>query len=431
MTSFKSGLQSALQSVLLEQRPPNEALRLFERGQQQPQAPLSNHDKQVSLRSDIAIFSYYPLKIEDQRNSVLMDSKLFLVNEEGEAAAVKFPNLFEEMEMLRWAGVGLERSETYRLYLSIKKLAEKLPGDVFALRFWGRVSTLSKPYFVVEGSNTEDDSEDLRSQEGKDGANRYAYWVSQTLEPESWSQLPQVTCAQIVIATKFTRFLTGNLNAPVPSYPPFPGKEKDLLRAQIARISSSTSISPTGYFKIEDPEVDYPVVVPIYEEEMRETQLLHPNQMRCVQAWRHHERELNSLGRITVLPEEVGEDGEPIVLEENLVPVAAALAIPEKSLWAFQTAPISSNFEGNAVVVAKSIEWPGAVVAAGLKKFVCAYNGNGVRYTSAQSMPLKPNTVCIELSSTQLLESNDPTIDPIPPRVSDTEDDLKNVSDDE
>lgn len=40
------------------------------------------------------------------------------------------------------------------------------------------------------------------------------------------------------------------------SFPPFPGNEKNYLRAQIARISATTLISPVGYFKFGENEDD-------------------------------------------------------------------------------------------------------------------------------------------------------------------------------
>lgn len=38
------------------------------------------------------------------------------------------------------------------------------------------------------------------------------------------------------------------------SYPPFPGNEANYLRAQIARISCSTHVSPQGYYIFEEDE---------------------------------------------------------------------------------------------------------------------------------------------------------------------------------
>jgi radial spoke head protein 4A len=37
-------------------------------------------------------------------------------------------------------------------------------------------------------------------------------------------------------------------------YPPFPGNEANYLRAQIARITAGTHISPAGYYAFEDEE---------------------------------------------------------------------------------------------------------------------------------------------------------------------------------
>jgi len=40
----------------------------------------------------------------------------------------------------------------------------------------------------------------------------------------------------------------------VVSYPPFPGTEANYLRAQIARISAGTHISPIGYYLFDDED---------------------------------------------------------------------------------------------------------------------------------------------------------------------------------
>lgn len=47
---------------------------------------------------------------------------------------------------------------------------------------------------------------------------------------------------------------TGDLNAHVKSCPTFPGKERNYLRAQIARISAATSLCPKGYLVMEDED---------------------------------------------------------------------------------------------------------------------------------------------------------------------------------
>ena len=40
----------------------------------------------------------------------------------------------------------------------------------------------------------------------------------------------------------------------VVSYPPFPGNECNYLRAQIARISAGTHISPLGFYQFDEEE---------------------------------------------------------------------------------------------------------------------------------------------------------------------------------
>jgi radial spoke head protein 4A len=45
---------------------------------------------------------------------------------------------------------------------------------------------------------------------------------------------------------------TGNLNAPVNSNPEFMGKERHLLRAQLARINAATLIIPKGIFEMDE-----------------------------------------------------------------------------------------------------------------------------------------------------------------------------------
>jgi radial spoke head protein 4A len=62
----------------------------------------------------------------------------------------------DDANLYEWAGVSFGKEETYRLFLSIKRFAETLPGDHGPLRFFGRVNTRTTPYYVLEGSTFED-----------------------------------------------------------------------------------------------------------------------------------------------------------------------------------------------------------------------------------------------------------------------------------
>jgi Radial spokehead-like protein len=134
-------------------------------------------------------------------------------------------------------------------------LAESLPAEVGKLRFFGQISTTGKePYIIVEGLNPEDEDELNESvKEGRNGANKYCYWVARTYASATheWVKLPNITSNQIMKARLFKKFLSGDLNAPVLSYPIFPGNEADLLRTQIGRIAGQsvyTSCLPSFFF---------------------------------------------------------------------------------------------------------------------------------------------------------------------------------------
>ncbi|XP_014095097.2 radial spoke head protein 6 homolog A isoform X2 [Bactrocera oleae] len=80
------------------------------------------------------------------------------------------------------------------------------------------------------------------------GANRYSYFVVNSVS-DDWMELPMVTPSQIKVSREIKKFLTGDLEADIQSYPCFPGKEKHYLRALIARITAGTYIAPYGYYR--------------------------------------------------------------------------------------------------------------------------------------------------------------------------------------
>lgn len=208
---------------------------------------------------------------------------------EDEIAENSLPNIMESAFYFEQAGVGLGTDETYRTLLALKQLTDTHP--VQRCRFWGKILGLEVNYLVAEvdlgeGEDEEEvgeeeaaeaeerdpgDSEADRDEEGafpkpflrpprvipkeesRTGANKYVYFVCN--EPgRPWVKLPSVTPAQIVTARKIKKFFTGRLDAPVISYPPFPGNESNYLRAQIARISAGTHVSPLGFYQFGEEE---------------------------------------------------------------------------------------------------------------------------------------------------------------------------------
>ena len=62
----------------------------------------------------------------------------------------------------------------------------------------------------------------------------------------------------MVAARQIKHTFTGDLNASIKSNPPFPGKERHFLRAQLARIVHSTSIMPAGMLTQEEDDNGVP-----------------------------------------------------------------------------------------------------------------------------------------------------------------------------
>lgn len=85
------------------------------------------------------------------------------------------------------------------------------------------------------------------------GINRKTYFVCNCLG-DDWIELPKITPNKIKLSENITKYLTGDLNAPVSSTSQFPGKEKHLLRAFIYRITSETYVAPVGYYHIVEGE---------------------------------------------------------------------------------------------------------------------------------------------------------------------------------
>merc|ERR1711991_624917 len=308
---------------------------------------------------------------------------------------------------------------THRLYLAVKAFAETLPAEVERLRFFGMVTTLGLPYYVVEGiSPEEEEGIDEMKQEGKTGINKYAYWVTQAPESKVWNKLPNVTSDHIVKARQFRRYLTGDLEAIVPSYPPFGGKEKHLLRSIIAQIVGATSISPDGYFV---PNEDDPLLIQVADAEALAASFPKAAaDMKESESWKHHELEVNKIGRITALPPVLGDDGEPIEPEEP-VELTEPLATPKPESWAMRIFPGGSGTASASCVVARSLDWPGAVAVAAGRRFLNFYVGSGLPFASAPYCPPLPAPILTEWVPTSedgsdiLIEEEDIRVDPTPP----------------
>jgi len=164
-------------------------------------------------------------------------------------------NFLEDAAMFEWAGVGFGKQESYHMAMSLRALAANTPG-LESLRLWGKVLGTEGDYYIAESTfqgagvpapmMPEDDVEP-RGQ----GSNRCIYWVkSGQFDP--WVRLPHARASQIKAARHMKRMMSGDLAASVVSTPWFPGREEHLLRAQIARITSTCLLAPKNYFEVDE-----------------------------------------------------------------------------------------------------------------------------------------------------------------------------------
>ena len=174
---------------------------------------------------------------------------------EGEGApeaVCNVPDLLEESKVWQWAGIGFGQQELYRLQKSLKTLAKDTGANW--IRFFGVVKGTDKDYFVAEGDYAgeeggEDGPERPPEFEAKgSGVNKYTYWVT-SCSTGKWEILPDLEPKDIAASRSIKVLFSGNTKREIHTNPYFFGKEEIYLRAQIARISHSTTLAPKGYYK--------------------------------------------------------------------------------------------------------------------------------------------------------------------------------------
>lgn len=121
------------------------------------------------------------------------------------------------------------------------------------LRFWGKIYGTNKDYYVVEGmkdgGEEEGEGADPNIEKRGDGVNQYVYWVSESVVDE-WIQLPDLSPNDLSSSRRIKVLFSGDLEKDIITNPFFQGKEKNYLRAQIARISHGTTIIPKGLYRL-------------------------------------------------------------------------------------------------------------------------------------------------------------------------------------
>ena len=398
--------------------------------------------------------------------------------EESEEPAEEAPlaDVMENMFYFEQAGIGIGREEMFRNFLALQQLTDTY--KLQSCRFWGKMLGVDGNYTVaevkfVEGQDpcpdygeeaeemeevvikevetpivaTSEEDEVPEKVEEDDtpkteykappvipkeaygtGCNKYVYFVCSEAGL-SWHRLPPVTPAQIVCARQIRKLLTGRLDEEVICYPPFPGKEMNYLRAQIARISAATHVSPQGYYVFEEDDEDDDAIRDTIEVNLEFEGV--PVSELCDQSlsfWSHHNMYILPQGRTTWFnplakseeeeeeeEEEEDEREEPDEMEPEegpplLSPLSEDLEVNLQPAWT----PVKSSslVSQYAIAVLMSNLWPGACAFAHNKKFENIYIGYGLKYNHENySPPLPPPPQEEYPSGPEITEHDDPTVE--------------------
>jgi radial spoke head protein 4A len=256
------------------------------------------------------------------------------------------------------------------------------------------------------------------------------YWVTNNVL-NAWTKLPDLNPSDIKASRNIKVLFSGNLDRKIYTNPFFFGLEKHYLRAQIARISFSTTIMPIGLFKLtEDNEREIEDNVP----EEGEIQMPSTMEMSRPENWVHNTPNILEAARVAHLDPEVPEgapdDLDPEVLKkeleardpyqprlkpivkDQLLDVAEGAKqsawvvklMGDKSVYQSLTNPKTSVSYG--VVVVKSLQWPGSLTFYHQGKYSQIYVGDGHKYETQSYYPVLPPRICEDPE--ELVEMSEP-----------------------
>nr|XP_010963768.1 PREDICTED: radial spoke head protein 4 homolog A isoform X2 [Camelus bactrianus] len=471
--SSKSGLNlydhlSEMLTKVLDTRPENPVDIIENISQDVKMAHFSK--KLDTLQNENEMLPTY--EIAEKQKALFLQGNLEGADQELEDEITEhaLPNVMESAFYFEQAGVGLGTDETYRIFLALKQLTDTHP--IQKCRFWGKILGLEMNYIVAEvefregedeeeveeedvpeerdnGDSEADEADEdelprsfykapqaIPKEESRTGANKYVYFVCN--EPgRPWVKLPAVTPAQIVIARKIKKFFTGRLDTPIVSYPPFPGNESNYLRAQIARISAGTHVSPLGFYHFGEEEGEEEEEIEggrdSFEENPDFEGIQVTDLVESLSNWVHHVQHILPQGRCNWFnpiqkseeeeEEEEEEDEEkedekgeePDYVEQEvgpplLTPISEDLEIQNTPPW---TTRLSSNLIPQyAIAVLRSNLWPGAYAFSNGKKFENFYIGWGHKYSPDSYTPPVPPPAYHEYpSGPEITEMDDPSVE--------------------
>lgn len=269
-----------------------------------------------------------------------------------------------------------------------------------SMRLWGKIKGTKCDYYVAEGTleaGEGDEGAGESSEPRGTGVNKFAYWVCNS-PLDNWSLLPDLKPSDIINARGIKHTFSGDVNAKIFTNPFYFDREAVYLRAQIARITQSTTLIPKTLYRFveETNEREIEVNAPEEGEIVKPT----TKQMCAMDMWLHFVPSILKQGRVKHSDPKPGpgqEEMEPEELmkleiakdpwEPMLKPITKdtctrggmpAWVVRSHNLSAESTDPRPGKPNVNyGCVVVKSLWWPGAMSLYSQGKTLQIYVGDG------------------------------------------------------
>lgn len=298
------------------------------------------------------------------------------------------------------------------------------------LRLWGKIRGTEKDYYIAEGTLDAGEGGDGQAEgmeERGTGVNKNVYWVCNS-PLEDWVQLPDLTPEDIKNARNIKYLFSGDVNRPIFTNPFFMPTEKTLLRAQIARISQSTTLTAKGLYRFKEDDIRE-----IEENTPEEGEIKKPSvsEMTNLEMWQHFSPSILNQGRVKHMEPKPadGEDVEPEELmkrevakdpfEPRLKPIADdKQAFGGLPAWMVRTYNIDDKYfdpksgkltKEYGVVVVKSQWWPGSYSFYQGDKIYQIYCGDGMKKDAKTYYPVEPPTMVEDIPDMPCQDEPNPT----------------------
>jgi len=317
------------------------------------------------------------------------------------------PDLLQDNKTIyQWAGLSFGEQNCMLLQKAMQKLGKE--SGASKLRFWGKINGTQRDYWIVEGiaEPPADDAEKPANMEARGtGVNEFGYWVCNCPSENKWTLLPDLCPEDVAIARQVKFHFTGDLENRIITNPFLHKREKFLLRAQIARISVSTTLVPKGMFRmVEESTTEIEENVP----EEGPVPIPSVQQMCKADNWVHHPKSILNCCRVTLMEEEAPEGVEPEDFmkarmekdpsEPRLKSISNDKCIKGAPAWTvrgygdmteFQAANPTAAKQVFGVAVVRCNTWPGAYsFFTQQKQHMQVYVGDGLKFEEKTYYPV-------------------------------------------